>query len=89
MHTFLIVWIGTGLAADLLFLAECWMLHAGMVGKMLQVNFNRVTRPQGKAAAIIGPCVAGIVFPPYVLGGLIYFVVRVWQEHVRQREYGR
>ena len=65
------------------------MLHTGMVGKTLQVNFNRVTRFQGKPSAVIGPCVLGIVFPPYVLGGLVYFVVRVWQERARQRGYGR
>jgi hypothetical protein len=65
------------------------LLNTGRVGKTLQVNFNRVTRFQGKPAAVIGPCALGIVFPPYALGGLVYFVVRVWQERARLREYGR
>lgn len=89
MQKFLIVYLAAGVCSDLLFLAECWMLHTGMAGKTLQVNFNRVTRFQGKPAAVIGACVLGIVFPPYVLGGLVYFGVRVWQEHARRREYGR
>jgi hypothetical protein len=89
MPKLLIIYLAVGVSADLLYLAEWWMLHTGMVGKTLQVSYNRVTRPQGKAAAIIGPCVVGILFPPYVLGGFVYFVVRVWQERARRREYGR
>lgn len=34
-------------------------------------------------------CIYGLAFPPYVLGGLIYFVYRVKQERNRLREYGR
>lgn len=89
MPKFAIIYLATGVFSDLLFLAECWMMHAGMVGKALQTNFSRVTRFQGKRAAVIAACVLGIVFPPYVLGGLFYFVVRVWQERARLREYGR
>jgi hypothetical protein len=49
----------------------------------------RVTRFQGKRAGIVGACLAGLVCPPYVLGGVSYFVVRVRQERARLREYGR
>jgi hypothetical protein len=89
MPKFWTIYLATGVFSDLLFLCECWMLHSGMTGKVLQANFSRVTRFQGKPAAVIGPCVLGIVFPPYVLGGLVYFVVRVCQERARLREYGR
>jgi len=89
MPKFLITWLATGAAADLLFLAECWMMHAGMAGKVLQASFTRVTRLQGKRAAIISACLLGLAFPPYVISGLLYFANRVRQERARLREYGR
>jgi hypothetical protein len=60
-----------------------------MVGKVLQTNFNRETRFAGRRISIIILCIYGLAFPPYVLGGLIYFVYRVKQERNRLREYGR
>jgi hypothetical protein len=89
MPRFLIVWLATGAAADLLFLCECWMMHTGMVGKVLQTNFTRETRLPGKRAAITATCLLGLAFPPYVIGGLFYFANRVRQERARLREYGR
>jgi hypothetical protein len=89
MPKFLIAWLATGASLDLLFLCECYMMHTGIVGKVLQANFSRETRFAGKRASIIVTCLYGIAFPPYVLGGLIYFAHRVRQERSRLREYGR
>ena len=89
MPKLLIVWLAIGASLDMLFLCECYMMHTGMVGKVLQANFNRETRFAGKRASIIVMCLFGLAFPPYVFGGLLYFANRVRQERSRLREYGR
>jgi hypothetical protein len=89
MTKFLTLWLAAGTAADLLFLAECWIMHAGMAGKALQASFARETRFPGKPAAIAAACLFGLLFPPYVIAGLIYFASRLRQERARLRRHGR
>ena len=88
-YLFLPGWLIAGIVGDLLFLLQCWLMYTGRVGKVLQVNFMRDNRFWGLTTAVIIPCIVGIIFPPYIIGGLIYFVVRVAQERKRLREFGR
>lgn len=89
MGTFLVVWLAMGFSLDLLYLVECWLIENGVAGKIIQANFNRESRFAGKGLTIAIQCVVGLVLPPYVFAGLIFFAYRVKQERKRLREYGR
>jgi hypothetical protein len=53
-----------GISLDLLFLCQCWLMHTGAAGKVIQANFNRETRFAGKRVSIVTSCLFGLVFPP-------------------------
>lgn len=89
MKDLLITWVILGTTFDLIFLHGCHLMRTGKVGKVLQTNYHRETRFVGERAAVITPCIIGLLFPPYIIAGVIRFYYRVMQEHDRLREYGR
>jgi hypothetical protein len=89
MREFLTIWFLAGIILDALFVVQVYLMKSGKVGKILQVNYKRETRFWGDTPAIAIPGIIGLVFWPYMLAGLIYFVRRVLQERARLREYGR
>jgi hypothetical protein len=85
----LTVWLAIGASLDLLFLCECWMIESGMVGQAIKANYDRAASFSGKPASITFSCALGLIFPPYVFAGLLYFAHRVRQERRNLRQLGR
>lgn len=89
MRDFLIIWTVLGVTFDLIFLYACRLMRTGQAGRVLQANYHRETRFAGERVAVTTSCVIGLLFPPYIIAGVIRFFYRARQEHARLREYGR
>jgi hypothetical protein len=91
MSKFWVLYLASGVSLDIIFLAECWMIESGMAGKVIKEKFSRATatRVGGRTVSIAYNCFLGLVFPPIMVAGLLYFIYRIRQERRNLRESGR
>jgi hypothetical protein len=89
MTKFPLYWLDAGMILDLLFALQIHLMKSGKAGQQLKALYHQKNHRWGDHVAFAVPAIIGIIFPPYMLAGLIYFCVRVKQERGNDREPGR
>jgi hypothetical protein len=89
MPKFPLDWLDAGMILDLLFALQIHLMKSGKVGQRLKALYYEKNHRWGDTAAFAVPAAIGIIFPPYMLAGLIHFCVRVKQERDKARGQGR
>jgi hypothetical protein len=82
----LIIWLALGLGLTLVYLCVCYLIRKGTFGRVLADDFIRQSRMEIRVPVTT---VLGIMFPPVMVGLLLYFANRVRRERARIRGYGR